>query len=415
MRIIAAFVILALSAGTLARQNPDAGLAGYIDGIKAIDAHAHPLTYTGAGTPADTDFDALPLDGLPPFNVPWGLRPEHPAYREAQVALYGLRTADTGAAYATTLNRARTAILQREGVHFPAWVLDQAGIDVMLANRIAMGPGLTRPRFRWIAFADALMLPLDWRDVASTPDRARLYPLEARLLRRYLRDLGLTAIPASLRDYERDVLAATLARQRAAGAVAIKFEAAYLRRLDFDPPDSLQASAIYARYAKGSSAPTAAEYKALQDYLFRVITREAGRLGLAVQIHATDIAGASYEASGSAPHLLESVFNDSTLRATTFVIVHGGWPLVEETMSMLGKPDVYADISLMDIVAEPAALARVLRLWLAAWPENPVRHRRVRRRREPGVGTGRLDRVAQRPTRARDGTRRHGARWRDLA
>ena len=39
-------------------------------------------------------------------------------------------------------------------------------------------------------------------------------------------------------------------------------------------------------------------------------------------------------------------------------------------MSLLGKANVYADISLMGQIAEPAALARTLRTWLAAWPEK---------------------------------------------
>ena len=40
--------------------------------------------------------------------------------------------------------------MQKEGANFPAWALDRAGIDMMLANRIAMGAGLDMPRFRWI-------------------------------------------------------------------------------------------------------------------------------------------------------------------------------------------------------------------------------------------------------------------------
>ena len=161
----------------------------------------------------------------------------------------------------------------------------------------------------------------------------------------------------------------TLERQRRAGAVAIKFEAAYLRPLDFEEPDPALARRVYARYAAGGT-PTRAEYKALEDYLFRVLAREAGRLGMAVQIHVAGAFGGFYTAAGSAPHLLEPVFNDSTLRGTNFVIVHGGWPLVRETGSLLAKPNVYADISAMVLLAEPAQLATTLRQWLAEWPEK---------------------------------------------
>jgi predicted TIM-barrel fold metal-dependent hydrolase len=261
-------------------------------------------------------------------------------------------------------------VLQQHGEGFPTWVLDQAGIDVMLANRVSMGRGLSSSRFRWVAFADALMLPLDSRDEAArTPDTRALYPLETKLLRRYLKDLGLDAIPATLDAYERDVVVTTLERQKAAGAVAIKFEAAYLRPLDFAQPDTAAARALYARYARGG-VPPRAEYRRLEDYLFRVIAREAGRLRLAVQVHMLDGFGGFYDAGGSAPHLMESAFDDPALRETRFVIVHGGWPRTEETLAMLAKPNVYADISMMGLIAEPAAVARALRMWLAEWPEK---------------------------------------------
>jgi predicted TIM-barrel fold metal-dependent hydrolase len=158
-------------------------------------------------------------------------------------------------------------------------------------------------------------------------------------------------------------------RWRSGGAVGIKFEAAYLRPLDFDVASAGAARSIYARYAAGG-APTHAEYKTLQDYLMRVIAREAGRLKLGIQIHTLETFGGYYVASGAAPHLLESLVNDSTLRATKFVIVHGGWPLIGETQGLITKPNVYADISMMDVILPPARLAGVLRQWLTEWPDK---------------------------------------------
>lgn len=348
----------------------DADLATYIDGLKAVDAHAHPLRYVAVGAPADSEFDALPLDKLPPFAVPFGLRPEHPQYREAQQALFGTSLTDTGAAYAKQLEKARDAAMKKQGDRFPVWALNRAGIDVMLANRVAMGAGLPPARFLWVSFADPLMLPLDVRaEAARTPDTRPLYPLETRLLDRYLHDLGLTKVPATLDAYERDVVAQTLRRQKGAGAVGIKFEAAYLRPLDFEPASAQAARTIYTRYANGGT-PTHAEYTTLENYLFRVIAREAGNDGLTVQLHATEGFGGFYSMVGSSPLLLESVFNDSTLRGTTFVITHGGWPRVQETQLMLGKPNVYADISMMDVLGTPTAVAGALRLWLSEWPDK---------------------------------------------
>lgn len=348
----------------------DPGLSNYVEGIRAIDAHAHPLRYVAAGAARDSEYDALPLDGIPSFAVPYGLRPEHPRYRDAQHALFGVSATDTGAAFAKALTDARSRATSEHGERHAEWVLDQSGIDVMLANRIAMGAGLPPARFRWVPFADPLLLPLDTRlEAARTPDTRALYPLEEKLLRRYLADLRIAKIPATLDGYEQQVVTATLERQKGAGAVGIKFEAAYLRSLDFEPADPEAARAVYARYA-GGGTPTHAEYTLLEDYLFRVIAAHAGRLGLTLQIHSAEGFGGFYSPEGAAPHNLESVFNDSTLRATTFVIVHGGWPRVDETMALLGKPNVYADISMMDILAESNALALTLREWLGDAPEK---------------------------------------------
>jgi predicted TIM-barrel fold metal-dependent hydrolase len=91
---------------------------------------------------------------------------------------------------------------------------------------------------------------------------------------------------------------------------------------------------------------------------------------MAVQIHTTEGFGGFYATHGSAPHLLEPAFNDSTLRGTNFIVVHGGWPLTGETQSLLSKPNIYTDISAVSLFVEPAELAPVLRQWLGEWPEK---------------------------------------------
>jgi len=366
----AVLALLALLPCTAAAQAPiDSALARYINGIRAIDDHAHPMRPIPAGAPADTDFDALPLDGIPAFDLPNRLKGDNAIWRAAQQALYHV-SASANEADKNALKAAVTKTMTEKGQQFPTWVLDQAGIDVMLANRVTMGSGLDPTRFRWITFVDPLMLPLDTRNEATrTPDLRPLYPREAKLLQRYLRDINVRSLPATLDDYVRTVVAPTLAKQKAGGAVAIKFEAAYLRPLDFDDPNPAEAARVYARYVKGG-APTRAEYKALEDYLFRAICREAGRQKLAVQIHVLETFGGFYSVHGSSPHLLEPAFNDSTLRATKFIIVHGGWPLIDETQGLLGKPNVYADISMMDNIQSATVLAGVLRQWLGEWPEK---------------------------------------------
>ncbi len=370
LRAALCIALLLASRAALAQQPVDAALERYINSIRAIDNHAHPMRPVAAGAPADTDFDALPLDGIPPFDMPSRLKPDDPVWRAAQNALYGISTSLTGDSYHTSLKAAVTKTQRSEGQHFPEWALDHASIDIMMSNRIAMGPGLSATRFKWIAFVDPLMLPLDTHaEAALTPDTRPLYPREAKLLQRYLKDLNLRSLPPTLDDYVKTVVVGTLSREKANGAAGIKFEAAYLRPLDFDDPDPALAARVYAKYVHGG-VPSHAEYKALEDYLFRAVAREAGRQKLPVQIHVLETFGGFYSVHGSSPHLLEPAFNDSTLRGTKFIIVHGGWPLIAETQGLLGKPNVYADISMMDDILSPATLAGVLRQWLGEWPDK---------------------------------------------
>jgi len=367
---IALILSCAAAAVTSAQTPVDSALLTYINSIRAIDSHAHPMRPVAPGAPADTDFDALPLDGLPPFPVPARLAATDPIWRAAQNALYNVPSAQSDSVYKQALKAAYDAVRRERGDAFPVWALDKAGIDLMMANRISMGSGLPASRFKWVSFADPLMLPLDTRGEAMrTPDTRSLYPKEAALLRRYMRDLAVATLPATLDAFVRTVLVATLERQRRAGAVGVKFEAAYLRSLNFDTPNTAEAQRVYARFAAGGT-PTHAEYKALEDYLFRVIARESGRLGMAVQIHTLEDFGGFYSASTSTPLQLESALNDSTLRGTNFIIVHGGWPFVAQTEAMLGKPNAYADISMMTILLPPAQLAPVLRQWLTQWPDK---------------------------------------------
>ena len=346
-RLALAAIGLALLSGTAAAQTPvDSALAAFIAGIRAVDNHAHP----NSTAPADSEYDALPLDGIPASPWPMRLRPENPEWVAAREAM----RRDAGA----------------QGDRFPEWALDRMGTEVMLANRVALGPGQAPPRFRWVSFVDALLLPLDTRAEQVTPDRRVLYPLEERLLRRYLADLGLARLPGTLDGYVRDVVTATLERQHRHGAVAVKFEAAYLRALDFDQPDAAAARRVYARYQAGGR-PSHREYKALQDYLFRVIAREAGRLGMAVHIHAFEGGGGFFRVAGADPFLLEPAFNDSTLRGTSFVIIHGGGgPFARHTLAMMWKLNVYADFSIATLTMSAATLSGVLREWLTQYPER---------------------------------------------
>jgi uncharacterized protein len=261
-------------------------------------------------------------------------------------------------------------IYQQEADHFPSWVLDQLNIETMFANRVALGRGLKEPRFRWVSFIDALLFPLDNETaIKANRDYAGFYPGEEKLLKRYTSDLGLRELPPTLDQYLKSIVTGTIERQKQQGVVALKYEAAYLRLLDFDRPDAPRASSTYARFVRGG-VPPAADYKALQDFIFQYIAKEAGRLGLAIHIHIIDGAGRYYRPSGSNPLLLESTFNDPELSKTNFVLVHGGSPFTRNVISLFGKPNVYADFSAQTFFLYPRALSENLRGWLESYPDR---------------------------------------------
>ncbi len=351
-------------------QSPDPTIMAEIRKIRAIDNHSHPPRVVGDGE-RDDEFDALPCDPLEATESNTMTRPENPQYLAAWKALWGYEYNDRSDAHVKQLLAAKNKIRQEQGDHYPAWVLDQLGIDTELANRVAMGRGLDAARFRWVPFDDTLLFPLNNDGLATeTPDRKFFFGRENMLLARYRRELGVASMPATLAEYSSRVVTPELERQKMGGAIAIKFEAAYLRSLDFEPASEREAAATYAKYVRGG-APAKEEYKRLQDYLFRYVAAEAGRLGLPVHIHTGAGCGGYFYLSGSNPLLLESVLNDARLRKTTFVLLHGGsGPFTQEISPLLMKPNVYADLSEQTWMESPHRLAEVLRYWIDWYPEK---------------------------------------------
>jgi predicted TIM-barrel fold metal-dependent hydrolase len=180
---------------------------------------------------------------------------------------------------------------------------------------------------------------------------------------------ALTKIPVKLDVYIAQVVLPTLHRQKEGGAVAVKFELAYLRPLDIGNPTRDQASAAYAKAIAGATL-SAADYKPLQDYLFRIIAAECGKLGLAIHFHGMAGGGRYFSIAGVNPLNLEPLLNDASLKDTNFVFLHGGWPFVHEAGAMLQKPNFYLDISQQALIIPARTLATWLREWLELYPEK---------------------------------------------
>lgn len=370
LKILLGTAVLLAGATFAWAQTPDPALMSEIRKIRAIDNHSHPPRVVAEGE-RDDEFDALPCDPLEPTVPNTMTRPENPVYLSAWKALWGYAYEDRSDAHVKELIATKDKIRQEQGDNYPAWVLDHLGIDIELANRVAMGRGLDTAHFRWVPFDDALLFPLHNDALAAeTPDRKFFFGREDMLLARYRRELTVSALPATLAEYESRVVTPELERQKKDGAVAIKFEAAYLRSLDFEPATEQDAAAIYARYAHGG-VPPKDSYTRLQDSLFRYAAAEAGRLGLPVHIHTGEGCGGYFYLQGANPALLESVLNDARLRKTTFVLLHGGaGPYSREVSYLLMKPNVYTDLSEQTWLESPRRLSEVLRDWMEWYPEK---------------------------------------------
>jgi len=348
----------------------DPALLAEIRQIKITDNHAHPPALVNPGE-KDHDFDALPCDPLEPTDPPATIREGNPVYLQAWKALWHYPYDDTSPEHLKELLATKRRIQKEQGDNYPNWVLDQLGIESELANRIALGRGQAPPRFRWVPFDDTLLFPLNnSRLAAQSPDRQIFFGREEMLRRRYLKQIRLPVLPATLTEYTSQVVTPLLEAQKKQGAVAIKFEAAYLRSLDFSPADEAQAQGIYKQYVKGG-VPSEAQYKILQDYLMRYIAREAGRLHMPVHFHTGGGCGGYFNLQGSNPVLLESLFNDPSLRKTNFVMVHAGAGNYDTLVPyLLMKPNVYADFSEQTWIIAPHHMSQAVRYMLESYPDK---------------------------------------------
>src|SRR5258708_1990648 len=157
----AAVLLFALGQLSNAQLAIDPQLSAEIARIKAIDNHAHPVRPALDQRDKDTEFDALPVDVMDPYTEPVRMREGGPLAIEAWRQLFGYSYNDRAPEHVRELQQRKAQLLHEKGEGYANWVLDQLGIETMLANRVAMGHGLAAPRFLWVPFADALLFPLN--------------------------------------------------------------------------------------------------------------------------------------------------------------------------------------------------------------------------------------------------------------
>ncbi len=333
-----------------------------IEAIPLYDNHSHP------GFADDTDVDAMASP--PGESATLRLREDNPEFVAGAKFLFGYPYGDFKPEHAKWLADKTKAAEQAGGVTYFDSILDKLNVDICLANRAMMAPYLDPKRFHWVFFGDSFFFPFDnSQQRASTPDMGVYVPLQEKMLARYKKQEGVEGLPKDLAGYEDFVRRTMTDNQQKHGGVAIKFEAAYFRSLYFSDPPRAHAEAIYNKYRAGG-VPTAAEYKEFQDYIFRRMVDQAGKLHLPMHFHSCVGIGDYFSLRNGDVLNLENVLRDQRYKNVTFVLLHGGWPYEREAALMTAVKNVYLDTSFQSEMLYPSQFKEVLKQLLILYPDK---------------------------------------------
>jgi uncharacterized protein len=337
-------------------------LLSQIDKIPAFDHHAHP------GFADDPDIDAMA--SAPDTSLPLRTRDDNPELIAAARALFGYPYDDLSAEHAKWLIAKKTALKkQYPGTAYFNLILDKINTESSVANRAMMANYLDPTRFPWVFFADSFMWPFNnQREAARNPDEGVYIPLQEKMLRRWMQQENVSKLPVKFGDYL-DFIVHVLEDNQEKGGIAMKFEVAYFRPTTFSDPTRERAEYIYRQYAS-DGLPSEEEYRTFQDYIFRFLVTQGGRLHLPVHIHTAAGIGNYFNFSQSNIMNLESVLRDPRYQGTTFVMIHGGYPLEREAIWLAAMKNVYLDSSLGELVQYPSAFKDTLKMWLETFPDK---------------------------------------------
>ena len=333
-----------------------------IEKIPAFDHHAHP------GFSDDPDVDAMAAP--PDFSEAVRTRDDNPELVAASKALFGYPYADFSPEHSKWLV-AKKAELRKQypGAAYFNLILDKLNTESSVANRAMMPDYLDPNRFPWVFFADSFMWPFDnQQQTERNSDEGVYIPLQEKMLHRWMQQENVSKLPANFGDYL-DFIARVLEDNQKKGGIAMKFEVAYFRPLTFSDPPRSQAEAIYQKYVSGG-IPSEPEYRIFQDYIFRYLVTLGARFHLPVHIHTAVGIGDYFNLSQSNIMNLESVLRDPRYASTTFVMIHGGYPLEREAVWLAAMKNVYLDSSFGELAQYPSAFKQTLKMWLETFPDK---------------------------------------------
>ncbi len=356
------------SASAQARPLPSADLQKIydrllkqIDRIPIYDDHSH------ATFPDVSDMDAMASP--PDESTVLRLRDTNPEFVAAAKALFGYPYDDFKPEHAKWLiDKKKTAEATGDTAYWDS-ILDKMNIETCLANRVALAPYLDPKRFHWVFFVDSFLFPFDNHgQIAKNGDMSVYMPLQEKVLQRYMKQENVNGLPADLAGYE-SFVRQTLADNQKKGGVAMKFEAAYFRTLFFRDPPREKAEAIYAQFRAGG-VPSEEDYRTFQDYIFRVLIDQAGKLQLPVHFHSAVGIGDYFSLRSGNPLNLENILRDPRYSHVNFVLIHGGYPYTLDMIWLAAAKNVYTDSSLMGYYVYPSELKNILKQWISLFPEK---------------------------------------------
>lgn len=331
-------------------------LATVLDKVPAIDMHSHLLR------PGEFD----PTIGKV---GPLMLRSSHPWLPSVIRKRFGV-TANTNNWPATVdaIKSARMRMVQRLGEN-GYWMdhLDYTVTEIALVNQYEQ-KGTDGKRLRWVPHATMLLYPLPAEHLmARSPSHKADIEEAQKYLQVSFKEANLAEQPLDLPAYVRFV-DATLRQWQKQGALGIKFFDAYLRTLRIADVPMGEATALY---AKGRRTPlNRDEYLSLQDYLWRHILLEAGKIKLPVHIHSSFGVPPFLRTLDSDVRNLEDVLTDPAFFETQIVLIHGGAPWYEVASYLALKPNVWIDISALGFLRPVPELADILRKYFIFAPEK---------------------------------------------
>jgi hypothetical protein len=331
-----------------------------VEKIPIFDHHAHP------GYSDDADVDAM---AAPPGIYALRIRDTNPELIVAAKALFGYPYDDLSPEHGKWLSQKKAQLKKEKGIAYFSDILDKLNIEQGAANRAMMADYLDPKRFVWVFFVDSFMWPFDnQRERSRNADEEVYIPLQEKMLHRYMQQEGLGKLSPDFGEYLKFV-SRTLEDNQKKGGIAMKFEVAYFRSTKFSDPAREDAQDIYERFVSGG-IPSPDEYRTFQDYIFRYLIREGGRLHLPVHIHSAVGPGGYFNLTESNIMNLENVLRDPRYSNVTFVMLHGGYPYDRQAIWLAAAKNVYLDTSETEFLLYPSEFKNLLKLWLETFPEK---------------------------------------------